>query len=123
MKLFTSRRLPLTAALLLSSVALAAANEVQPNLNSAASESSINSIPQKHLRGNKESEHTTIATNAEVWAERVLASEDSYAFAYKKYRAAYGCPKNEKQTDICLASEHSSSAAVHCCKGSLKKDA
>ena len=124
MNLFTSR-LPLAAALLLSSIALAAADRNHDYLNLTASESST--IPQKYLRGNKENDHTPTAANAdnnELWAQRGLAtaaSEDS--FAVKKYRTANGCPKNnEKQTDICLASKHSSDVVVHCCKGSLEKD-
>ena len=130
MKLLTSTSLlPLAAALLLSSVALAAANDI--HLNLTASESSLNNIPQKYLRvrGNEENKNKTTATNAdnndnEAWNERNLAATAfDESFAEQKYRAANGCPMpNEKQTDFCLASEHSSNAAVHCCTGSMKKD-
>ena len=37
------------------------------------------------------------------------------------YRAADGCLKTgEKQTDICLASEHTSNVPVNCCSGSME---
>jgi hypothetical protein len=39
------------------------------------------------------------------------------------YHAADGCLANsDKQTDICLASEHSSNVAVHCCRGSIENN-
>ena len=39
------------------------------------------------------------------------------------YRAADGCLKDgEVQTEMCLASEHSSDVAVNCCSGSMKEN-
>ena len=41
------------------------------------------------------------------------------------YRAADGCLKHDRgevQTDICLASEHSSDISVNCCSGSMEKN-
>ena len=59
------------------------------------------------------------------WSELVEAAAtfEASSFAQQKYRAADGClANNEKQGDICLASEHSSSVAVHCCKGPTEKN-
>eukprot|EP00986_Skeletonema_menzelii_P011363 scaffold5819_cov148-Skeletonema_menzelii.AAC.18 len=45
------------------------------------------------------------------------------SFAEPKYHAADGCVRpGEVQTDICLASEHSSDVAVNCCEGSVEKN-
>ena len=43
------------------------------------------------------------------------------SFVEQMYRAADGCSNkgSEVQVDICLASEHSSNVAVHCCAGSM----
>ena len=45
------------------------------------------------------------------------------SFAEQMYRVADGCVNkgSQKQNDICLASEHSSDVAVHCCRGSKEE--
>jgi len=122
---------PLLGAALLSSATLSSAY-VHRNLT--ASESTIDNASPRYLKGtkkkkNKHMKHTTATTDNsdddEGWAELVQAAVDFEAssFAEQKYHAADGClANNEKQADICLASEHSSNVAVHCCRGSMEKN-
>eukprot|EP00986_Skeletonema_menzelii_P001981 scaffold547_cov143-Skeletonema_menzelii.AAC.3 len=104
MKLLTSS--PLLAAFLLSAVAPSSATNDDVHRNLTVSESSIRGATQRYL-GNNE------------WAELVQAAATFEA--EQTYHAADGClSNNEKQTNVCLASEHSSNVAVHCCKGSME---
>jgi hypothetical protein len=123
MKLTSS---PLVAVFLLSVVTLSSAANVERNLT--VSESTIRGASPRYLG-------TTAATEAddsEEWAELVQAattfeaeqtSQDVRILNQQTYHAADGClANNAKQTDICLASEHSSNVAVHCCRGSIEND-
>ena len=113
---------PLLAALLLSSATILSSANVQRNLT--VSESAIDSASQRYLKGEKNKKQTTTidSDNNEVWAELVQESTAFEAsFVAGQYSAADGCLRShETQVDICLASEHSSNVAVHCCNGSMQ---
>jgi len=118
----------LAATLLLSSSTLSSANENNVRRNLTASELTIDNVSQRYLKGNNKNKNkkgtTTDSDNTEGWAELVQAAAAfEVSFEQQKYRAADGClANNEKQTNICLASEHSSNMAVHCCKGSMEQN-
>mmetsp|Transcript_24306 Transcript_24306/g.34813 ORF Transcript_24306/g.34813 Transcript_24306/m.34813 type:complete len:573 (-) Transcript_24306:68-1786(-) len=121
-------KLLLLAATLLASSTLSTAH-VHRNLTT--SESTMDNASSRHLKGKKKKhkrkKHASEEdpANEEGWAELVEAAAtfEASSFAAQKYHAADGClSNNEKQSDICLASEHSSSVAVHCCKGSMEKN-
>ena len=112
------------AATLFSSITPGGSANVHRNLT--ASESINYNASPRYLKGKrkekKHNKHTLKDSgNNQVWEDQSSAFEISSLA--EQYRAADGCLlNNEKQVDICLANEHSSNIAVHCCRGSIESN-